>query len=81
MLFLVSVSFKILLIYIFKTKYLTTFQIRSTCHLFYRCVPAAGGLKAVTEAQCQAGMFFDIEKQICEISRKVDNCHQWESKY
>ncbi|KAL7640115.1 UNVERIFIED_CONTAM: hypothetical protein RMT77_009529 [Armadillidium vulgare] len=53
---------------------------RESCGVFYRCVPDSGARKAVSKAQCQAGMFFDVELQICQIRREVNNCAQYQKK-
>jgi len=49
-------------------------DIRSTCGTYYRCIPASAGKKSISEQRCQTSMVFDVERQICDIRNRVDNC-------
>ncbi|XP_076062909.1 chitin deacetylase 1-like [Oratosquilla oratoria] len=49
-------------------------MIHKNCDKYYRCIPATHGKKAIVRNHCATGMVFDVDLQICEIRRKVDNC-------
>jgi len=53
---------------------------RQFCGVYYRCIPAAGGLKAISKQGCPAQLFFDIEQQICKPRNQIFNCAQY-NKY
>jgi len=56
----------------------TELDILSTCGTYYRCIPASAGKKSISVQKCQTSMVFDVERQICDIRNRVDNCLEWE---
>jgi len=53
---------------------------RLKCSYYYRCVPGGGNRKLVSRSYCGSSMYFDVEKQICQVRSKVDNCAQFEKE-